>query len=320
MKTMKLLTVILVVAMLFSMSSCTKEPETINVYTLNGTTGFGMAKMMNDHAENEAYSFSVLTDASLITGALTSGDADIAALPTNAAANLYNKSNGDIQILAINTLGCLYLINGTGTPITSLEQLNGMTVHTPTQNPSFIFKYICQKNNINVEIVSEKAPADLSADVASGAVKLAVLPEPIATATIAQAKQKHNITLTNDLDLTEEWDKIESKGSLVQGCIVARKEFVEKYPKAVEAFLEEYQASIAYLNEHVAEASQMIVDAGIFANATVAQKAIPNCNVAYLDGEDMKKAMETYLGVLNTVAPQSIGNALPDDNFYYLGK
>ena len=320
MKTTKILTFILAIAMIFSISACAQKPETINIYTLNGTTGFGMAKMMSDNAENEEYSFNVLSDASLITGALTSGEADIAALPTNAAANLYNKSNGEIQILAINTLGCLYLINGTGTPITSLEQLNGKTVHTPTQNPSFIFKYICQKNNIDVEIVSTKAPADLSADVANGTVKLAVLPEPIATATIAQAKQKNNLTLTNDLNLTAEWDKIEAKGSLVQGCIVARKDFVEKYPKAVEAFLEEYQDSIAYLNENVAEASQMIVDAGIFANATVAQKAIPKCNVAYLDGEEMKSAMETYLNVLKNVAPQSIGNDLPDDDFYYIAK
>lgn len=320
MKTTKILTLILAVTMLFSLAACNQSPETINVYTLNGTTGFGMAKLMNDNAENEDYTFQVLSDASLITGALNSGEADIAALPTNAAANLYNKSNGGIQILAINTLGCLYLINGTGTPITSLEQLDGMTVHTPTQNPSFIFKHICEENNIDVEIVSTKSPADLSADVANGTVKLAVLPEPIATATIAQAKQKNNITLTNALDLTAEWDKIEDKGSLVQGCVVARKEFVEKYPKAVEAFLEEYKASIEYLNANVDEASQMIVDQGIFANATVAKKAVPKCNVAYLDGEDMKSAMQTYLGVLMDVAPKSIGEALPADDFYYIAK
>ena len=279
---------------------------------------------MKDYSTNTAYTFtSGGTDASTVSAALISGEADIAALPTNAAATVYNKTNGGVQILAINTLGCLYLINNTGAPITDLSQLNGKTVYTPAQNPSFIFKHICEKNNLNVNIVSTMDATTLSSTVASpvadGAEKIeyAVLPEPVATATITKAS-KNGIALTNDLDLTAEWNKIEPENSLVQGCIVARTEFIEAYPETVAKFLTDYKASIEYLNNNVEEAAQLVIDLGLFAGAAqIAQKAIPNCNVRYMDGDEMKAAMQTYLGVLNTIAPTSIGSKLPADNFYY---
>ncbi len=325
MKTTKILALILAVATLLSLSSCReKQPDHVNVYYLSGTTGFGMAKMMTDYAENATYTFaSSGTDPSTVQAALISGDADIATLPTNAAAAVYNKTNGGVQILAINTLGCLYLINNTGTPVTDLSQLNGKTVYTPVQNPSFIFKHICAENGLNVNIVSTMDANTLSASIASevkdgdAKIEYAVLPEPVATATITKAA-KANITLTNDLDLTAEWNKIEPENSLVQGCIVARKEFVEAYPETVANFLADYEASINYLNENVADAAQLVIDRGLFAGAApIAQKAIPKCNVTYMDGDAMKSAMETYLGVLNGIAPQSIGNALPAEDFYY---
>ena len=325
MKATKILTLVLALAMLFSLASCSeKAPDHVNVYYLTGTTGFGMAKMMTDYATNEAYTFtSSGTDASKVQAALISGDADIAALPTNAAAMVYNKTNGGVQILAINTLGCLYLINNSGTPVTDLSQLNGKTVYTPAQNPSFIFKHICQENGLNVNIVSTMDANTLSSTIASpvkdGETKIeyAVLPEPVATATITKAG-KAGIALTNDLDLTAEWNKIAPENSLVQGCIVARREFVEEYPEAVAKFLVDYKASIEYLNANVAEAAQLVIDRELFAGAApIAQKAIPKCNVTYMDGDAMKSAMQTYLGVLNTIAPQSIGNALPADNFYF---
>lgn len=325
MKLTKILTLVLALSMLLSLTACgEKDPDHVDVYYLTGTTGFGMAKLMKDYSTNELYTFtSAGTDASKVNAALISGDADIAALPTNAAATVYNKTNGGVQILAINTLGCLYLINNSGTPVTDLSQLNGKTVYTPAQNPSFIFRHICNKNNLNVNIVSTMDASTLSSTVASPVaddaekIEYAVLPEPVATATITKAA-KSGITLTNDLDLTAEWNKIEPENSLVQGCLVARTEFVEAYPETVAKFLADYQASIDYLNNNVVESAQLVIDSGLFAGAApIAQKAIPKCNVRYMDGDAMKAAMQTYLGVLNTIAPASIGNKLPADDFYY---
>ena len=335
----RLLSIVLAAILLFSMISCnffkddipeSNEPATnptINVYTLNGTTGFGMAKLMSDAKSGtttEKYNFSVQTDASNVTAAILNGSADIAALPTNAAANLYNKSEGGVVVLAVNTLGCLYLLTNQNETITSFESLRGKTVYVPAQNPTFIFTYLCQQNglkigeDITINSSTYAQPAALKDAVAAGLVDIAVLPEPMVTIAINTAKNTENgTTITNAMDLTAEWNKVSPEGSLVQGCVVVRRAFLEQYPEAVENFLKEYKASITYLSTNVDEASQMIVDNGIFTNAGVAKKALPNCNVCFLDGDAMKSAMQTYLEVLFGIAPASVGGKLPEDSFYY---
>lgn len=308
-----------------SLVSCSKEPDVIRVYTLNGTTGFGMAKMMSDNAENEKYQFTVKSDASDVTAALIAGEVDIAALPTNAAANVYNKTNGGVKILAVNTLGCLYLLAKDGVTVNSLSDLEGKTVYVPAQNPTFIFTDICKKNNlipgtnITIDSTSYAKPDALRDALASGAIDIAVLPEPMVTIAISKAKT-NNITIKNALDLTAEWNRVNAEGSLVQGCVVVRTEFLEEYPEAVKEFLDEYKKSVAYVNESTVEASQLIASTGIFAQAAIAEKAIPKCNICYIDGADMKAKMEVYLGVLMSINPASIGGALPGADFYYDGK
>lgn len=328
----RLLSLCLAVVLLFAMTSCLSwgtdgTNEKINVQTLNGTTGFGMAKLMSDAAAGKTtqkYNFSVQSDASAVTAALLNGSVDIAALPTNAAATVYNKSQGDVVVLAVNTLGCLYLLTNQNETVTSFESLRGKTVYVPAQNPTFIFTYLCKQNGLEVgkdvtlNSTTFAKPADLKDAVATGLVDIAVLPEPMVTIAINTAKNAQNGTvITNAMDLTVEWNKVSPEGSLVQGCVVVRKAFLEQYPEAVESFLTEYKASIKYLSANIDEASQMIVDNGIFENAGVAKKALPNCNVCFLDGEEMKTAMQAYLGVLYGIAPASIGGKLPADDFYY---
>lgn len=302
-----------------------ETPSVIKVYTLNGTTGFGMAKMMSDNKNNSKYQFSVQSDAAFVQNALINGDVDIAALPTNAAANVYNKTEGGVKILAVNTLGCLYVLTKEGVTLTSFEDLRGKTVCVPAQNPTFIFTDLCKKNglvpgtDITIDSQSYAKPDALRDALASGAVEIAVLPEPMVTLAMAKAKQ-NNVTLKNAMDLTAEWDKVNTPGSLVQGCIVVRTAFLEKYPTAVKEFLTAYEASIKFLSTNTAEAAQMIADNGIFAQAAVAEKAIPKCNVCYLAGEAMKNAMKVYLEVLKGIQPVAIGGTLPDDNFYYIAK
>ena len=117
------------------------------------------------------------------------------------------------------------------------------------------------------------------------------------------------------LDLTEEWDKV-SDSVLIQGCIIVSRAFAEQYPHAVETFLEEYRASVDFANENPAEASVMIEAAGIVPKAAVAQKALPNCNICLLTGEEMKTAVKQMLEVLYSADPKSVGGALPDEEFY----
>ena len=286
------------------------------VYTLNGTTGFGMAGMIAEPPAGLHYTFTVETDPSVVTAALVSGDCDIAALPTNAASALYNKTGGKIQVLALNTRGVLYLVTDGREKIESIADLNGKTVYAPAQNPSFIFAALCSKYGIELDIDTSYAqPAELNAAVAAGQVGLAVLPEPMVTVAKSQ-----NPDLTVALDLTAEWDKVFEPGSLVQGCVVVRREFAEQYPEAVKQFLADYEASVKLLSEDVQAAAEKIEASGIFAKAAVAAKAIPNCNICFVTGEDMQRELGAFLEIMSEKAPQSIGGAVPGSDFYCILK
>jgi len=288
----------------------------INVMVLNGTTGFGMANLMDAAAKGEAaqdYHFTVETDASNIVAALANGSTDIAALPTNAAAAVYNKTQGKVQVLALNTLGVLYLVTDGSVAIESMADLAGQTVYAPAQNPSFIFQHIVDANGVeNVTIDNTYAqPADLNTAVASGEVAIAVLPEPMVT--VAKSK---NPDLVVALDLTAEWDKVSEPGSLVQGCVVVRKDFAAQNITAVQTFLSEYGASIEALTTDVEGTAAKIEAQGIFAKAAVAAKAIPNCNVCFITDAEMQTALSRFLTIMHGVAPASVGGSIPGEDFY----
>ena len=338
----KLLAFVLALVMVLSVTACAKEepqptspateapavestaaPETeaaaavpVNVMVLNGTTGFGMANLMDAAAKGEAaqeYNFTVETDASNIVAALANGSADIAALPTNAAATVYNKTQGKVQVLALNTLGVLYLVTDGSVTVESVSDLAGMTVYAPAQNPSFIFQHIVEANGVEgVTIDNTYAqPADLNTAVASGQVAVAVLPEPMVT--VAKSK---NPDLQVALDLTSEWDKVSQPGSLVQGCVVVRKDFAVENAAAVQTFLDEYGASIEALTSDVEGTAAKIEACGIFTKAAVAAKAIPNCNVCFITGVEMQEALSRFLTIMHGVAPASVGGSVPGDDFY----
>ena len=290
-----LLALLLVCCMTLLCGVCASAdaPDTalpVRVITLNGTTGFGMAGLIAAHNAGETalnYSFSVETDASNVTAALVNGDCDIAALPTNAASALYNKTGGKVQVLALNTRGVLYLVTDGSVEV---DSISGVELDIDT---------------------SYAQPAELNTAVAAGEVSLAVLPEPMVTVARSQ-----NPDLVVALDLTAEWDKVFAPGSLVQGCVVVRTEFAAEHPAEVAAFLEDYGRSVALLTEDVPAAAKAIEEAGIFAKAAVAEKAIPKCNVCFVTGEEMQTELGAFLEIMFEKAPQSVGGALPGDDFY----
>lgn len=318
----------LTLLMLVSLFGCASAPKLdtekqINVMVLNGTTGFGMAKLMEDDVAEAAalnYNFSVETDASAINAALINGSVDIAALPTNAAAAVYNKTNGAVKVCAINTLGVLYVVEN-GETVKSFADLKGKTVFVPGKgsNPEYVMNFLCEKNGLEVgkDITLDftyNAPAELRTAVASGAVSIAVLPEPMVT--IAKTANKD---LKTALDLTAEWDKVATPGSLVQGCIVVRKEFAEANSAELNKFLEEYEASVKFATDDAAAAGELIAKHGIFEKAPVATKALPNCNICFVKGDAMKTALAEFYQVLFNANPASVGGKLPADDHYYIG-
>ena len=314
---------LLMLVPLFAACQSYDDELAINVWVLNGTTGFGIAPLIEDQKTGNTalnYSFTVEIDAANVQSALVNGTADIAALPTNAASVLYNKTGGEIVVLALNTRGVLYLVANTAnvTAPTTLTDLAGKTVYVPQQNPTFVTKALLDKAQVagvTLDNQTYKEPAALRDAVAAGFVDYAILPEPMVTIALSKAKQANaGVSLTVALDLTKEWESAFGSDSLVQGCIVARKAFVEEHPEEIKKFLEEYEASITYVMENPAEASEKIAASGVFAQAAVAEKAIPKCNLCFVTGSEMKSALQEFLA---TLPAASIGGTLPADDFYF---
>ena len=314
-----LICITLILAFVAALVSCSPDFEGLEVHvaTLNGTTGFGMAQLIGQDKNNKTaidYTFYVRDDASLILSGLQTGAYDIAALPTNAAANLYQKTNGGIKILAVNTLGVLYVVTNTkNSGVASLSDLDGKTVYCPAQNPMFIFKGLCAKAGVNVTVDTTYAePAALRDAFASGKVEYAVLPEPMVT--VVSTKRPSTTVV---VDLTKEWSNYFGNNSLMQGCVVARTEFIENNPEAVKKFLEEYKASVDFAIEDPTTAGKMIVAAKIFENDIIAAAALPKCNIKYIDGDEMATSLNTFFEALYSINPQAVGGKVPDAGIYY---
>ncbi len=308
----------LCLVLLLPISAC-QGGEATRVYTLNGTTGFGMAPLICDAGEGKTsgnYVFTVLGDATAVRDAVINGTADIAALPTNVAAALYNATNGGVRVIALNTGGVLHLVS-TDASVNSLADLSGKTLFVPAQNPTFITSAILEKasiEGITLDSTTYAAPDQLRDALVNGFVTNAILPEPM----VSIALQK-TATSTSParavLDLTAEWEKHYEKGSLVQGCVVVRTEYLEKNPEKVALFLKEYEKSVNYVKENTDTAADLITKAEIFGNTAIAKAALPKCNLMFVTGEPMKAALSAFLAKM---PPKSIGGALPSDDFYYI--
>lgn len=293
----------------------------IDIMVLSGTTGVGIAPMINDVKNGNAalnYNIEVAASADMINPGLIQGEIEIAALPTNVASVLYNKTGGKVMVAAVNTKGVLYLLEN-GETVKSFADLKGKTVYLPGQgsNPEYIFRYLAEKNGLEIgkDVMVDytyNSPDALATAITSGLVSLAVLPEPKVTAIKSQ-----NAAVRSALDFTAEWNKV-SDGELVQGCIVVQKSFAEEHPAELAQFLKDYEASINFVNTNIEEASTMIEAAGIIPKAPLAKKALPACNICFMTGEEMKTSLNSFFKVLFGMAPASIGGTLPDDGIYYL--
>lgn len=293
------------------------ESETINVTVLSGTTGFGAAKLISDSKDGDtaqSYSFTVETDPSLARDGLINGSVDIAALPTNVAATLYNKTGGKVKIAAVNTLGVLYLVTN-GEEVATLADITGKTVYCPANNPAYLFEAICRANGLEKDVdytlQTVNDPKEIPPLLIKGEATVAVLPEPLVTA----AKSKLP-TLETALDLTDEWERVYGENTIMQGCIAVRAEWAEAHPEELEKFLEEYKASVEFTNADPKTASELIVAAGIAESAPVAERAIPRCNIVYIDGDDMAIALDVFFEKLYSISPAAIGGKLPDSGIY----
>ena len=294
--------------------------EPLSVVALKGPTGMGLVKLMEQAAagnSEQPYHISLAASPDEVVGQFVSKEVDIAAIPINLAAALYKKTEGNVNMIAVNTLGVLYVLEN-GNTLTSLSDLAGKTLGATGQGstPEYILNYLLEQNGIRDDVTVEyyTEHAELASLLAENRVSIGLLPEPNVTATMLK-----NQDLRIALDLTKEWDAVSGGTKLVQGCIIAQKELVENDPNAVEKFLKEYADSVAFVNENPQDAGALIEQFGIMGSAAAAAKAIPNANIVCLTGKDMQQSAKAMLEVLFAADPKSVGGAVPDDGLFYIG-
>ena len=290
-----------------------------NLMVMSGPTGVGAAKLMADSETATApviANAEVVADNEAVKNALINGDADIAAIATNMAATLCNKTDGGLQVLAVNTLGVLYILEK-GDSVQSMADLKGKTVYATGQgaNPEYILNYLLTESGVDPTEVDIQwmTAQEVTAKMTTEEAAICMLPVPAATAVMMK-----DAGVRQAISLSEVWDSL-GKGALAQGCIVARTEFVEENPQAVANFLKAYEESIKYMNDEAnrEEAAALVAQYEITANAQIAAKAIPQCNLTFVTGQEMKDVLVEFYDVLFQANPAAIGGAMPSDSFYY---
>lgn len=320
------LSVLLTIGMLAGCTQGTPNEEykaiDVNITAIAGPTGVGLVNLMEKQASGNAgnnYTFNVVTAPDQAVAAIANGSADIAAVPTNLASTLYKKTGGKVQVLALNTLGVLHILTN-GEEVASVADLKGKTIYTSGQgaNPEYILRYVLQYHGIDpdkdvkLEFVADNDT--LATVIANGTAKVAMVPEPKASAVLMQNKDVKRV-----LNMTDEWAAVNKNGvPLTMGCVVARKEFVEQNPEAVRMFLNEYRASIANVQSDVETAATLCETYKIIPKAPLAKAAIPNCGLTYVEGVVMKDQLSGYLSILHGYNPAAIGGELPAEDFYYV--
>lgn len=298
----------------------TKEnAKTYNVAVLKGPTAIGFIKAWDDSDNGSTvntYNVTAYGAADEITTGIVKGDIDIAAVPCNLASVLYNKTEGKIKIAAVNTLGVLYMIS-TLDGIADVSDLKGKTIITTGQGttPEYTLNYILEKNGLtpgtDVTIEYKSEATEVAAAMSEAKDAVAMLPQPYVTTVLSQ-----NENMKIVLDMSEEWNKVSNDGALVTGVVIVRNDVIEENPEAFEEFMKDYEVSTEYVTTNVDEAATLVEAHDIF-KAAIAKKAIPFCNITFLKNEEMKKNVSSYLNVLFTANPKSVGGKLPADDFYY---
>ena len=316
-----LLALCLTIALVFSLAACGQKadettndaqddqqteqeeftPTSYSIAALKGPTAMGLVKLMKDSESGETtgneYTFTLAGSADEVTPALLKGELDMACVPANLAAVLYNKTEGEIEVLAVNTLGVLYIVEN-GESVHSMADLKGKTIVAAGKGstPEYALRYLLTENGIDpdndVTIDWKSEHSECVAALASGQASVALLPQPFVT--VAQSKIS----------------------ALITGVIVARRAVVEENPAAVNEFLKKYAASVDWVNANTADAAALIGEYSIV-DAAVAEKALPYCNIVCLTGADLLEALPGYLEVLYNASPAAVGGEMPDNSFYF---
>lgn len=318
-KRFNLLLVLLLI--LSVLSGCNKDPQTstdVTIAGLKGPTSIGMIKMIDEKALNsDKYNVDYIAESApdALTGKIINGEIQISSVPVNLASVLYNKTEGAVQILALNTIGNLFIVGSDD--INSIDDLEGKTLGMSAKGstPDYAMNYILSQNNLSDKVQLDYAldHATLAQTVIAEDTKVALLPQPFAT----QVTMKNN-NVKILIDLNEEWKKAtDGQSELITGAIIVNKEFAENNKDFISDFLKQYESSVNWVNENPADASILVEKNEIMPSAELVEKAIPYCGITYKLAVNEKESLDTFYKILFDSNPASIGGNLPDEDFYY---
>lgn len=293
------------------------ETTALRVAGLKGPTTMGLVNMLTADDAADLVDFNMYGAADEVVPLLVKGDIDAAAVPANLAATLYQKTNGAVEVACVNTLGVLYIVEN-GETVNSVADLKGQTLVTTGKGttPEYVLRYLLTKNGLDpdkdVKIEYYSEASEVTAQMAASKKDaIAVLPQPYVTA--AQLKDS---SLRVVLDLTKEWNKV-CDTQLITGVTVVRTEYAKENPDIVANFLRDYEKSIKAAQTDIAGTAALCEETGVVAKKAIAQKALPQCNIVYRVGDEMKADVNAYLKVLYDASHAAVGGKLPDANFYY---
>lgn len=315
-KMMKLLAALLL-AMGIAMVACTaEETPVVRVGGLKGPTGMALAHMMTEN--DGSYAFTLAGAPEELTGQIIQGNVDMAAVPINLGAVLYNKTQGGVQGLSLITRGMLYVLEK-GDSVQAVADLQGKTIVSAGQGatPEYVMQYILEKNGVEATLDFKSEHAEVTTLAVNGMADIVLVPEPHVT-TLLMKDASYRVAL----DITEEFARTAAENGypeaqLSMSVVIVRTEFAKEHPELVEKFMADLEASIAFANENVEVAAQEIVDQGIIAAAAVAQKALPSCRLVFVSGADMKAQAAPLYEILFAANPASVGGTLPGADFFY---
>lgn len=289
------------------------DTSVMKIGALKGPTAMGMAQLLDD----EEYEFSIVAAPDEIVPMIVQGQVDIAAVPASLSSVLYQKTDKNISVLAVNTLGVLYLVEN-GDSIQSVEDLKGKTIYASGKGatPEYALNSVLEANgldpekDVTVEYKSEHA--EVVAALAQDQTAVGLLPQPFVTTALMK-----NENLRVALDLNDLWESSVTDGSkLVTGVVIARNDYLKEHEADVDAFMDAYKNSVEFVNSDTDAAAKIIGDHDIIPEE-VAKKALPQCSIVFMEGDEMQTILSGYLNTLNEQNPEIIGGQLPDEDFYY---
>ena len=295
----------------------------INIGCMKGPTGIGIIKLLSD-SDNKLtanhYNYTIAGTADVLSTALVKKELDIAAVPCNLASVLYNKTKGEIVTVAINTLGVLYIVEA-GETVSTVNDLKGKTIYSTGQGttPEYTLRFLLTSAGLDpdkdVDIQFKSEAPEVLAALNNNKDSVAMLPQPYTTVAL-NSNEKMRIAL----DVTKEWEALcnnngNANSTVVTGVLVARKSFIEENPAGFAKFMEEYSASTKYANSNIDDTAALLEKFDIF-KAAIAKKAIPYCNVTFINGNEMKDKAMAYLKVIYEENSAAVGGSLEEGMFY----